>query len=260
MIKTARILTVVLLLLVAGAATSCSDNTPEEQEKPTVAEQNAAEKDQEQAERTKQAEPKGGDKVEENQTESQQNENLVREMKKLGLEPGLYTVIDTSMGRIICELFPDAAPKGVDNFVGLAEGTKEFIDPRTGQKTRERYYDGLTFHRVIPDFMIQGGDPLGTGAGGPGYEFENETSSDLKFDRPGRLAYANRGKDTNGSQFFITHRATPHLNGGYTIFGQVVDGQDIVNKIAEVERNHRDMPLEPVYMKRVDIVRIEKDK
>ncbi len=175
------------------------------------------------------------------------------------LEPGdgIYAVIETSMGQIICKLFPDKAPIGVENFVGLAEGTKEFTDPKTGKKTKRRYYDGLTFHRVIPDFMVQGGDPLGTGTGGPGFKFKNEVSKDLSFDQPGRLAYANAGPDTNGSQFFITHKATPWLNGGYTIFGQAIKGQDVVDAMGAVSRNKRDAPLDPIYMNSVSIVRIK---
>lgn len=181
-------------------------------------------------------------------------EEAVKAVAKKG---GLFAVIDTSMGRIICELYPDKAPIGVDNFVGLAEGTKEFKDPKTGKKTKKAFYDGLIFHRVIPDFMIQGGDPLGTGTGGPGYQFKNEVSPNLLFDKPGRLAYANAGPDTNGSQFFITHKATPWLNGGYTIFGQCVSGQDVVNAIGSVPRGPGDRPSEQVTIKKVTIVKIE---
>ncbi len=178
-------------------------------------------------------------------------------VKTLKPGAGIYAVIDTSMGRIICKLFPDKAPIGVDNFVGLAEGTKEFIDPKTHEKSKKRYYDGLIFHRVIPGFMIQGGDPLGAGYGGPGYQFKNEVSPSLKFDTPGRLAYANAGPDTNGSQFFITHRATPHLDGGYTIFGTTIKGQEVVDAIGNVKRDNRDKPFDPVVMNKVTIVRVE---
>jgi peptidyl-prolyl cis-trans isomerase A (cyclophilin A) len=180
-------------------------------------------------------------------------------VKDLKPGAGIYAVIDTSVGRIICKMFPDKAPIGVENFVGLAEGTKEFIDPKTHQKTKRRFYDGLIFHRIIPDFMIQGGDPLGTGSGGPGYMFKNEISRDLKFDRPGRLAYANAGADTNGSQFFITHKATPWLDGGYTIFGQTINGQEIVNAMGSVKRAG-ERPIEPIYIKKITIVRIEDGK
>lgn len=174
---------------------------------------------------------------------------------KAGEDGKMYAVIDTSMGEIKCELFPDRAPEGVANFVGLAEGTKEYKDPKTGEMTKSRFYDGLTFHRVIDGFMIQGGDIKGDGTGGPGYVFDNEVHKDLQFDQPGRLAYANRGPDTNGSQFFITHRATPHLNMGYTIFGQVVDGQDVVNAIGKVKTRPGDRPVEPVIIKKVTIIR-----
>lgn len=180
-------------------------------------------------------------------------EQAVKELKP---GDGIYAVIDTNLGRIICKLSPDKAPVGVDNFVGLAEGTKEFTDPKTGQKTKRRFYDGLIFHRVIPGFMIQGGDPLGTGYGGPGYKFKNEVSKDLKFDRAGRLAYANTGPDTNGSQFFITTGAASWLDGGYTIFGSTIKGQDVVNQIGSVPRNQKDVPLQPVVMFKVSIVRI----
>jgi peptidyl-prolyl cis-trans isomerase A (cyclophilin A) len=181
-------------------------------------------------------------------------------VKKIAKKGGEFAVIDTSMGRIICQLYRDKAPLGVDNFVGLAEGTKEFTDPKTGEKTKRRFYDGLIFHRVIPNFMIQGGDPLGSGMGGPGYRFKNEISSDLKFDKAGRLAYANAGPDTNGSQFFITHKDTSYLNGGYTIFGQTVAGQDVVDAIGAVPRNPSDRPLTPVVINKVTIVKIEAGK
>jgi peptidyl-prolyl cis-trans isomerase A (cyclophilin A) len=161
--------------------------------------------------------------------------------------------IETSMGTINCVLFPDKAPQGVANFIGLATGTKPWVDPRNGAKRQGvPLYDGVIFHRVIPNFMIQGGDPTGTGMGTPGYEFKNETSPDLKFDRPGRLAYANAGPDTNGSQFFITEVPYPSLNGNYTIFGQCENG-DIVQKITRVPRDARDRPTTPVTIKHIAI-------
>ena len=141
------------------------------------------------------------------------------------LKDGLYAEFNTTRGTIIVELFPDKAPLTVMNFVGLAEGDLDFAD-RKGP-----FYDGITFHRVIEDFMIQGGDPQGTGSGGPGYRFPDETDNGLIFDGPGILAMANSGPDTNGSQFFITHVPTPHLNNKHTIFGRVVEGQDIVDSI-----------------------------
>jgi peptidyl-prolyl cis-trans isomerase A (cyclophilin A) len=169
-------------------------------------------------------------------------------------KPGLYAVFETTLGEITCELFPDKAPKTVGNFVGLAMGTKEFVDSKTRQRTERKFYDGLTFHRVIPDFMIQGGCPLGTGTGGPGYKFEDEFVKGLGFDRPGKLAMANSGPNTNGSQFFITTAATTWLNNHHTIFGEVVKGQDVVEKIAAVPRDRQDRPQTPVVMKAVRIV------
>lgn len=164
----------------------------------------------------------------------------------------MIAIFDTSLGKIVCELYPDKAPVTVDNFVGLAEGKKEFIDPKTGQTVKRRFYDGLKFHRVIPEFMIQAGCPLGNGTGGPGYRFQDEIS-DLKFDRPGRLAMANAGPGTNGSQFFITEVPTPWLDGRHTIFGQVTEGQDIVNKIARVPRGQRDMPVTDVIINKITV-------
>ena len=147
--------------------------------------------------------------------------------------PGdLYAVFQTSRGNIVVKLFEKEAPKTVANFVGLATGKQEWVDPRNGQKSKAKLYDGTVFHRVIPQFMIQGGDPLGTGTGGPGYRFEDEFQSGKKFDRPGLLAMANSGSNTNGSQFFITEVPTPHLNNRHTIFGEVVKGQDLVPQIA----------------------------
>ena len=173
--------------------------------------------------------------------------------------PGLYAVFNTTQGRIVCQLFPKKAPKTVENFVGLAEGTKEWTHPGTHKKmTGTRFYDGLIFHRVIPGFMIQGGDPLGKGFGGPGYQFEDEFDPTLHFDRAGRLAMANAGPGTNGSQFFITEGPTPHLDNRHTIFGQVVDGQGVVTKIANVPRNSRDLPNTPVVIEKLEIVRVEK--
>jgi len=144
----------------------------------------------------------------------------------------LFATFKTSAGDLVVKLFPEKAPKTVENFLGLVEGTKEWTDPVSNQKVKRPLYDGTVFHRVIPDFMIQGGDPLGTGYGGPGFRFADEIGPDNKFDRPGLLAMANSGPNTNGSQFFITEAPTPHLNRGHTIFGEVVKGYELVPKIA----------------------------
>ena len=164
-------------------------------------------------------------------------------------------IIDTTAGKITCTLFPDKAPIAVANFIGLAEGTKDWISPVTHQKKHGvPLYDGTIFHRVIPDFMIQGGDPAGNGTGDPGYQFKNEVSSDLKFDRPGRLAYANSGPDTNGSQFFITEVPYPSLNGGYTIFGQCDEASvALVKQIARMGRDSNDRPFRPVKINHITI-------
>jgi peptidyl-prolyl cis-trans isomerase A (cyclophilin A) len=165
-------------------------------------------------------------------------------------------IIDTTAGKMTCVLFPDKAPIGVANFIGLARGTKDWTNPGTGRKMHGvPLYNGTIFHRVIPEFMIQGGDPAGTGMGDPGYKFKNETSPDLLFDRPGRLAYANAGPDTNGSQFFITEVAYPSLNGGYTIFGQCDDPTvELEKKIARMPRGANDLPNDPVKITKITIL------
>ena len=144
----------------------------------------------------------------------------------------MHATFRTSMGEIVMKLLPAKAPRTVENFVALAEGSKEWTDPRSGKKEKRPLYDGTVFHRVIPEFMIQGGDPLGTGTGGPGYRFEDEIGPDNRFARPGLLAMANSGPNTNGSQFFITEIPTPWLDKGHTIFGEVVKGLDLIAKIA----------------------------
>ncbi|MBI3950109.1 MAG: peptidylprolyl isomerase [Acidobacteria bacterium] len=168
-----------------------------------------------------------------------------------------YAIIETSMGTIRLELFADKVPNTAANFVGLAEGTKKWTHQITGPKIRKPFYDGLTFHRVIPGYIIQAGDPIGTGQGNPGYQFNDEIVPDLKFDKPGVLAMANFGPNTNGSQFFITIAPAPHLNGKYTIFGRVVEGQKVVNAIANVPRDPQTFrPLKPVFMRKVTIERV----
>ncbi|MCJ7504175.1 MAG: peptidylprolyl isomerase [Acidobacteriia bacterium] len=173
------------------------------------------------------------------------------------LSPGMYAVFETTLGEITCRLYPDKTPKTVENFTGLAKGTKEFVDPKTRQRTRRPFYDGLSFHRVIPNFMIQGGCPLGSGTGGPGFQFEDEFSKELRFDRPGKLAMANAGPNTNGSQFFITVAATDWLNDHHTIFGEVVKGRDVVEKISAVSRDQNDRPRTPVVTNAVKIMEIK---
>ena len=169
---------------------------------------------------------------------------------------GPTAVFDTSMGRISCKLFDKQAPKTVANFIGLAEGTKDWTDPATHKKIHNKpLYNGTQFHRVIPEFMIQGGDPTATGMGDPGYMFEDEFDPNLNFDVPGRLAMANSGPNTNGSQFFITEVPTEHLNQKHTIFGQCDDSSILVVKsIARVDRDGNDKPTEPVILKKVTIV------
>jgi peptidyl-prolyl cis-trans isomerase A (cyclophilin A) len=162
-------------------------------------------------------------------------------------------VIETSLGTMECQLFDKDAPVTVANFEGLANGTKEYTDPKTGQKMKSKFYDGLIFHRVIPNFMIQGGDPIGQGTGGPGYAFQDEIGSTLGFDKPGRLAMANSGPNTNGSQFFITVAATPWLNGHHTIFGQVTKGQNVADAISKVDRDASDRPTTPVVIKHITV-------
>jgi peptidyl-prolyl cis-trans isomerase A (cyclophilin A) len=167
-------------------------------------------------------------------------------------------IIHTTAGDMTCTLFTDKAPIGVANFIGLATGTRDWKNPVSGAtKHGVPLYDGTIFHRVIPDFMIQGGDPAGNGQGDPGYQFKNEVSSDLLFDRPGRLAYANSGPDTNGSQFFITEVATPHLNGHYTIFGQCDEKTvELVKQIARMARDpQNDKPFRPVKITHITIVK-----
>jgi len=172
--------------------------------------------------------------------------------------PGLYATFETTEGNVVVRLFEKEAPKTVKNFVDLAEGKKEWTHPGTRKKSSDPLYNGSIFHRVIPNFMIQGGDPMGSGYGGPGYQFEDETKgSPHKFDKAGKLAMANSGPNTNGSQFFITVAPTTWLTGNHTIFGEVVEGQDVVDKIANVPRGKNDKPNKDVQIKTVKIDRTE---
>ena len=167
----------------------------------------------------------------------------------------LFVKFETSMGDMIAELYEDLAPNTVKNFVGLATGQIEFIDPQTRQPAMRPFYDGLTFHRVIPQFMIQGGCPLGTGTGGPGYQFADEFNKKLRHNAKGILSMANAGRNTNGSQFFITEVPTPHLDDHHTVFGKVIEGLDIITKIANVRRDYRDKPVTPVVIEHLIVYR-----
>jgi peptidyl-prolyl cis-trans isomerase A (cyclophilin A) len=170
--------------------------------------------------------------------------------------PGTYAHFDTSHGSFVVRFFEKEAPKTVDNFVGLAEGTREWVHPGTREKRKAPFYDGIVFHRVIDGFVIQGGDPLGTGTGGPGYKFADEFHPALRHDRAGILSMANAGPNTNGSQFFITLGPTPHLNNRHAVFGEVVDGMDTIRKIGKVPVGAQDRPVEAVVIRSVRIERI----
>ena len=173
-------------------------------------------------------------------------------------DPGLYMTFQTDMGNIRCKLYEKEAPNTVRMMVGLAIGKISYVDPRTKAVAKKKFFDGLTFHRVIPEFMIQGGDPLGNGLGnpeGPGFPYRNETSPDLIFDGPGLLGMANAGPNTNGSQFFITEVGYPSLNGGYTLWGKC-ENIDVVKAIARVKRDGNDKPLTPVHIQHVLVQRV----
>ncbi len=167
----------------------------------------------------------------------------------------MHAHFETSVGNFKIKLFNDLVPKTVENFVGLAEGTKEFTDAKTGEKTKRPFYDGLVFHRVIKDFMIQGGCPRGAGTGDPGYKFADEFSPTLKHSKPGILSMANSGPNSNGSQFFITVVPTPWLDNRHSIFGEVVEGYNIVEAISKARTAPGDKPLEPIVLKHVKIVK-----
>ena len=169
-----------------------------------------------------------------------------------------YATLKTNRGDITLKLFPNHAPATVKNFTGLATGTQEYTDATTGEKKTGRFYDGLTFHRIIDGFMIQGGDPRGDGRGGPGYTFKDEFHPELRFDKPYLLAMANAGPGTNGSQFFITLGPTPHLNGKHTIFGEVTDddSKKVVQQIGGTQTGQMDRPRQDIVIERVDIERV----
>lgn len=167
----------------------------------------------------------------------------------------MHALFTTTEGSFKIRLFDAEVPNTVANFTGLAEGTKEFVDPKTGQKTTRKFYDGLIFHRVIDSFMIQGGDPLGNGTGGPGYRFGDEFHPNLRHDKPGILSMANAGPGTNGSQFFITLGATPWLDNRHSVFGEVVEGLDVVKKIGSTKTGVQDRPVTPIVIQSVTIER-----
>lgn len=167
----------------------------------------------------------------------------------------MFAIFETNKGTFKIKLFTEQAPKTVENFVGLAEGTKEWTNPKTGTKEKKPFYDGLIFHRVIPNFMIQGGCPKGDGTGDPGYRFADEFDKSLKHSKPGMLSMANAGPNTNGSQFFITVAATPWLDGKHAIFGEVVEGMDLVTEISKAKTGLRDKPVEDVVIKHLKIER-----
>ncbi|MBE3134705.1 MAG: peptidylprolyl isomerase [Acidobacteria bacterium] len=183
---------------------------------------------------------------------------LSGQAKEKKLMPGIYAHFQTTEGNFSLKLFERQAPKTVANFMGLAEGT---IEPITGKSGKSKpYYDGLTFHRIMDGFMIQGGDPTGTGTGGPGYRFADEIDPKLRFTKAGILAMANVGPNTNGSQFFITLAPTDWLNGKHTIFGEIIEGMDVVSKIGKVKTGQNNKPLTPVIMKKVTIERVPETK
>lgn len=188
-----------------------------------------------------------------------QSESAPKEVSKKEVKVSnkvVNIVIETNKGTIKGTLFGDKTPKTVENFVGLATGQKEYTDAKTGKKTKGNYFDGLVFHRVIPNFMIQGGCPRGDGTGDPGYRFEDEIVKDLKHDKPGKFSMANAGPGTNGSQFFITVAATPWLDGKHTVFGEVADKEsmDVVMAISKVKTGAMDRPAEPVVIKSVKVL------
>lgn len=190
-------------------------------------------------------------------TDKKNSENKDKVEKKTSKKgKDMFALFETNKGTFKVKFFTETAPKTVENFVGLAEGTKEWTDPKTGKPVKKPFYDGLTFHRVIKDFMIQGGCPLGNGTGGPGFRFEDEFKPGApKHDKPGILSMANAGPNTNGSQFFLTTVATPWLDGRHTVFGEVVEGMDVVKAIENTKTGPMDRPVEPITITHVKIVK-----
>jgi peptidyl-prolyl cis-trans isomerase A (cyclophilin A) len=172
------------------------------------------------------------------------------------LNPGTYARVTTTEGNFTIRLFDDRAPRTVENFIGLAEGTREWTDPKSNQKVKRPFYDGLIFHRVIDGFMIQGGCPLGRGTGGPGYKFADEFHPTLRHSKEGILSMANSGSNTNGSQFFITLGPTPHLDNRHSVFGEVVEGMEVVRKIGSMRTGAQDRPVKDVAIQSVKIERV----
>jgi len=193
--------------------------------------------------------------VAEKGTATKNESKQVTQTKKGKKKMAKYADFDTSEGKFRVELFADRVPLTVENFAGLAEGTKEWTDPKTKTKVKKPFYDGLIFHRVIEGFMIQGGCPLGTGTGDPGYRFKDEFHPSLKHDKPGILSMANAGPSTNGSQFFITVAATPHLDNRHSVFGQVTEGMDVVMKISKAPGDRNNRPLKDIKINSVKIIR-----
>ncbi len=182
--------------------------------------------------------------------------NVTVNNETVELNDGIYAKLTTSMGEILIDFHEEYAPMTAANFIALAEGNHPKVSQEYASKP---YFDGIVFHRVIPQFMIQCGDPTGTGSGSPGYQFPQEISNELRHDKPGVVSMANAGPGTNGSQFFITHNPTPHLDGSYNIFGQVLHGQEIVDAIGGVDRDQRDRPKEDVILEKVEIIRVGKE-
>jgi peptidyl-prolyl cis-trans isomerase A (cyclophilin A) len=186
-------------------------------------------------------------------TKGKKNKKVATDTKK---GTPMFAMFETSKGNFKVKFLADKAPKTVENFVGLAEGTKEWTDPKSGSKVKKPFYDGLVFHRVIKDFMIQGGCPLGNGTGGPGFRFEDEfPAGQQKHSKPGILSMANSGPNTNGSQFFVTTVPTPWLDGKHTVFGEVVEGMDVVHSIENARTSSGDRPAEPITITHVKIIR-----